>query len=96
MDGTTETINSAPMSDFWDPLYDSFDLDLIVKVLAHTLFSACRPSARARVQTRLIFGIFRPVLYLLRPRLLLLPRCSLARAVRRLPRLLVLGLVYLL
>ena len=24
---------------FWDPLYDSFDVDLVVKVLSHTAFS---------------------------------------------------------
>ncbi|KAI0750965.1 retinal short-chain dehydrogenase/reductase [Daedaleopsis nitida] len=38
---TTVTVNSATvtLADFWDPLYDSFDVDLVVKVLAHTLFS---------------------------------------------------------
>ncbi|TFK83113.1 retinal short-chain dehydrogenase/reductase [Polyporus arcularius HHB13444] len=38
---STTTVNSASISlaDLWDPLYDSFDVDLIVKVLAHTAFS---------------------------------------------------------
>ena len=41
MADTVETVNSAPLSlaDFWDPLYDSFDVDLVVKVLSHTIFS---------------------------------------------------------
>ncbi|KAI0722812.1 retinal short-chain dehydrogenase/reductase [Earliella scabrosa] len=41
MADTTTTVNANPVSisDFWDPLYDSFDVDLIMKVLAHTAFS---------------------------------------------------------
>lgn len=41
MSGPTTTVNSASISlaDLWDPLYDSFDVDLIMKVLAHTVFS---------------------------------------------------------
>lgn len=41
MSDTVVTVNSAPLSlaDFWDPLYDSFDVDLIMKVLSHTAFS---------------------------------------------------------
>ncbi|RPD67000.1 retinal short-chain dehydrogenase/reductase [Lentinus tigrinus ALCF2SS1-7] len=41
MSESTTTVNSAPLSlaDLWDPLYDSFDVDLIVKVLSHTAFS---------------------------------------------------------
>lgn len=34
-----ETVTTVKLSDFWDPLYDSFDVDLVIKVLAHTLFS---------------------------------------------------------
>ena len=37
---TIEAVNTVSISDFWDPLYDSFDLDLVMKVLAHTAFSA--------------------------------------------------------
>ncbi|KAH9943291.1 retinal short-chain dehydrogenase/reductase [Epithele typhae] len=39
MDAPEESVNTVQISDFWDPLYDSFDVDLIMKVLAHTLFS---------------------------------------------------------
>ena len=36
---TIEAANTVSISDLWDPLYDSFDVDLIVKVLAYTAFS---------------------------------------------------------
>ncbi|KAM5535527.1 hypothetical protein V8D89_010864 [Ganoderma adspersum] len=36
---TIEAANTVSISDLWDPLYDSFDVDLLVKVLAYTAFS---------------------------------------------------------
>ncbi|TBU33182.1 retinal short-chain dehydrogenase/reductase [Dichomitus squalens] len=36
---TIEAVNTVTISDFWDPLYDSFDVDLLMKVLSHTAFS---------------------------------------------------------
>ncbi|PIL37304.1 hypothetical protein GSI_00997 [Ganoderma sinense ZZ0214-1] len=36
---TIEAANTVSISDLWDPLYDSFDVDLVVKVLAYTAFS---------------------------------------------------------
>ncbi len=36
---TIEAANTVSLSDLWDPLYDSFDVDLVVKVLAYTAFS---------------------------------------------------------
>ena len=36
---TIEAVNTVSISDFWDPLYDSFDVDLFMKVLSHTAFS---------------------------------------------------------
>lgn len=31
----------SQFADFGNPVYDTFDLDLLVKVLAHTAFSEC-------------------------------------------------------
>ena len=77
MADTTTTVNASPVSisDFWDPLYDSFDVDLIMKVLAHTAFSKCCATC---LSTAWLTSC-RPLLHLLHSRLLHLPRRSLAR-----------------
>ena len=86
MEAPQETVNSVAISDFWDPLYDSFDVDLIMKVLAHTLFSTSSWLPPRLLISRDIF--YRSILYFLHPHLLLLPRRSLARAHPRLLQLL--------
>ena len=78
-----ETVTTVKLSDFWDPLYDSFDVDLVIKVLAHTLFSTHLLPPLRTFQLRPL--LFRPVLYLLYSRFQRFSRRSLDRALGRLP-----------
>lgn len=58
------------------PVFDSFDLDLVVKVLSHTAFSEYPAPVTEDVNTNIDRN--RPILYVLYPHILLLPGSALA------------------
>lgn len=67
----------SQFADFGNPVYDTFDLDLLVKVLAHTAFSEYIASYSRMVAD---WKYARPFLHVLYPRILLLPGRALAGA----------------